>query len=85
MANGQIQTLTRDGEPILPRTVSTAVTMDDGTSLEYAIKNIPVNSVKLPDEVLSALGLPVGTTLADFLVMYAQNVSNTVVAAVEVQ
>lgn len=78
---GRIQTLKDKLGQLFPRTVSQAVIMEDETTLEYAIKNIPSDNIQLSSTVLEALDLPEGTTLSDFLILYAQNTGNTLVAA----
>lgn len=79
---GRIQTLKDKLGHLFPRTVAEAVIMKDGTTLDYAIENIPSDSIKLSPAALAALNLPEGYTLSDFLVLYAtKDTSNTVVAA----
>lgn len=56
-----------DGNRIIPRSKSKAITMEDGTTLEYAMKNRPATDVKLTGSTAVALGVPEGTSLAEYL------------------
>ena len=69
------------GDQILPRTVSSAVTMEDGTGLEYTIKNLPMSSIKIPAEVAEITGDVAGTDLATFIINYNNDTANTLAAA----
>lgn len=84
MAN-KIKTLVLefDGDVILPRTVSDAVTMDDGTTLTFRIKNLPSGDVKLPEGVASLVGLTEGTDLSTFLtrLVNTSSTANTLAVA----
>lgn len=77
----KIETLEKKGDIILPRTVSKAVTMEDGTSLEYAYKNSSSDYVKIPAEVATALGLVEGASLSEVLVGLNTNLKNTLASA----
>lgn len=64
----EIKTLTdKHGNTILPRTSVKAVTLEDGTTLEHALNNLPTDQVKIPEGLVEALGVPLGTPLSDIL------------------
>lgn len=67
MAN-KIKTLKNKLDNIFPRTLGKAVMMEDGTTLEYAIKNVSTDAVKISDEVAEATGRVSGTTLSSMLI-----------------
>lgn len=56
-----------DGNIIVPRSKSKAITMEDGTNLEYAVKNRPATDIKLTGSLAESLGVPDGTSLATYL------------------
>lgn len=78
----RIDTLNQNGVTILPRTVAKAVTMEDGTSLEYAIDNRSTDTVKVTAEVAEALGVVEGTDLSTVLINQAATAN--VLAAAEI-
>lgn len=80
----KIQSLTNDGNIILPRTVAKAVTMEDGTNLEYAISNRSTEHVKIVGELATALGVIEGTTLSEYLSMISANTTSNTLAVAEV-
>lgn len=77
----KIKTLKNRLDTIFPRTVSKAVIMEDGTSLEYSAKNISTDSIKISDSVSEATGKVSGTTLSSFLVDQANSTANTLASA----
>ena len=77
----RIDTLNQEGNTILPRTVSKAVTMEDGTNLEYAINNRSTDTVKISAEVAEALGLVEGTDLSTLIINQSRATANTLASA----
>lgn len=79
-----IKTLLQGDTIVLPRTKSSAVHMEDGTTVEYAIKNVSTDYVKLSSEVATALGLVEGASLSTVLIDNQTRNNNNVLAAAEV-
>lgn len=79
----KIKTLEQQNDIILPRTVGKAVTMEDGRTLEAAMKDINSNYIKIPADVAAALGLVEGTDISTVLINQA-NKTNNILAAAEV-
>ena len=71
----------RKGNLLVPRTVSIAVTMMDGTTLDFAINNIKAESIKIPKELAESQGLVEGVDLTTFLMSLINNTSNTLATA----
>lgn len=76
-----IKTLLQGENIILPRTRSTAVTMEDGTTVEYALKNVSTNNVKVSKELADAMGLVEGATLSSVLMTNVNSTANVLAAA----
>lgn len=72
------------GQRIYPRTIASAVTMEDDTTLEYAIKNIPATSIKITGTLATSLGVVDGTSLADLLLAIFTTNTSHVLASAEV-
>lgn len=78
-----IRTLLLGDKVVIPRTRSTAVTMEDGTTLEFAYKNSSTDYVKITADVANAFGIVEGASLSTVL-MNNRNTTANVLAAAEV-
>lgn len=80
----KIETLqNKSGDVILPRTKASAVTLDDGSSVEYALANRTTDDVKLQGTTATSVGVAPGTTLSTLLTTVLSTSTNNVLASAE--
>lgn len=78
-----IRPLRSGSDTILPRTVAKAVTLEDGSTLEYALENRDTEDVKVSAELAAILDVPLGTTLTEVLLNMVANGATVLDATIE--